>query len=232
MYGSLLCYFMDLSYATLWFECRWNSSTILKKTLWNWVTNYKPTPFGKRKIRVEEESCACQFDNILISTLFLIWGYCDTDFLISVYSKTLKVWVISPLFSASVSSPALVGRTVSWLLLPYNEDALCFFCAANERHMVVPVKDGVLEVQGRAGGECLRLCPRHLPHVLHPVLRHLHLLHVSEEVQDQPVLPHHCESSSHTLAPFQTDPYTLWHVAECTPSIVILKANEALLLKV
>lgn len=59
--------------------------------------------------------------------------------------------------------------------------------------MVVAHKDGVLKVQRRAGGEGLRVCPRHHPHVLHPVLWHVHLLHVSEEVQDQPVLPHHCE---------------------------------------
>lgn len=65
--------------------------------------------------------------------------------------------------------------------------------AASEHHMVVTHQDGVPEVQRRAGGEGLRVCPRHYPHVLHPVLWHLCLLHVSEEVQDQPVLPHNCE---------------------------------------
>lgn len=65
--------------------------------------------------------------------------------------------------------------------------------AASQRHMVVPHQDGVPDVQRRAGGEGLRVRPRHHPHVLHPVLWHLHLLHVSEEVQDQPVLPHNRE---------------------------------------
>lgn len=56
--------------------------------------------------------------------------------------------------------------------------------------MVVTHQGRVPEVQGRAGGEGLRVCPGHHPYVLHLVLWHLHLLHVSEEVQDQPLLPH------------------------------------------
>lgn len=85
--------------------------------------------------------------------------------------------------------------------------------AASERHMVVPHQDGVPEVQRRAGGEGLRVRPRHHPHVLHPVLWHLHLLHVSEEVQDQPVLPHNCEPTCpSSSAPCLVEP---WLRAAC-----------------
>lgn len=69
--------------------------------------------------------------------------------------------------------------------------------------MVIAHKIRVFEVQRRAGGKCLRICSRHHAHVLHPVLWHLHDLHVSEEVQDQPVLPHHCESQPATLSWFK-----------------------------
>lgn len=70
---------------------------------------------------------------------------------------------------------------------------VCFSHAGTECHVVLPHTDRVFEVQWRAGGGSLQLCPGHHPHVLHTVLWHLHLLHVSKKVQDEPIFPHHCE---------------------------------------
>lgn len=95
--------------------------------------------------------------------------------------------------------------------------------AASERHMVVPHQDGVPEVQRRAGGEGLRVRPRHHPHVLHPVLWHLHLLHVSEEVQDQPVLPHNCELT----CPQQLGPLFGWTLTKSRVSLRLHPGQEA-----
>lgn len=70
---------------------------------------------------------------------------------------------------------------------------LCVNCAALECQLVLTVKEGMLEIRRGASGQSLQLCTRHHPHVLHPFLWHLHLLHVSEEIQDQPVLSYYCK---------------------------------------
>ena len=66
---------------------------------------------------------------------------------------------------------------------------------ARECHLVIPDDDAVYRVWRAAGRRGLCLCPWHYTDVLHPVPGYLHLLHVSEEVQDQSLLPYHRKPS-------------------------------------
>lgn len=83
---------------------------------------------------------------------------------------------------------------------------------------------GVLEVWGSACWQQLWLCPWHHPHVFHPLLRHLHLLHGPEEIQDQSLLSHHCK---YLLSPHQSSwghrSVFLLELLSCTQGGVLCK---------
>ena len=73
---------------------------------------------------------------------------------------------------------------------------VCVFLAGErngERELGIPGQGAVSAPRGLDDGQRLHLRAGHHLDVLHPVLRDLHLLHVPEEVQDQPLLPHHGE---------------------------------------
>lgn len=72
-------------------------------------------------------------------------------------------------------------------------EAVCVFLlasSAGEFHLGVRDQRRLWEVWWTAGGSGLQVRAWHHPDVLHPVLWDLRLLHGSEEVQDEPVLPH------------------------------------------
>lgn len=113
------------------------------------------------------------------------------------YVVSLLLWRSSPRLQ-SCGKLMLSTRTEQILFLQIlflvgKGNSFVLVSPVSELHLGVPGQAAVCEVWRAAGRRGLRLCAWHHPHVLHLVLWDLHLLHGPEEVQDEPLLPHHSE---------------------------------------